>query len=65
MPGPSGVAKRRRAEKNFNSWLAELGNEPEPAETDGDATGAEEETGAGGRRVGKRGRPMSDAAVAK
>jgi Helix-loop-helix DNA-binding domain len=65
LPGPSGVAKRRRAEKNFNSWLAELGNEPE-AETDGDATGAEEETGgAGGRRVGKRGRPMSDAALAK
>jgi len=64
LPGPSGVVKRRRAEKNFNSWLAELGTEPE-AETEGDATGAEEEAGPRGRRVGKRGRPMSDAAVAK
>jgi hypothetical protein len=65
LPGPSGVVKRRRADKNFTSWLAELGNEPD-AETDGDATGAEEEAGPSGRkRVGKRGRPMSDAAVAK
>jgi hypothetical protein len=66
LPGPSGVAKRRRADKTFNSWLVELGNDPEAAETDGDATGAEEESVAkSGGRVGKRGRPMSEAAVAK
>lgn len=66
LPGPSAVVKRRRAEQNFSSWLADTfatDGEPEP-ETDG-APAEESGSGGSGRRVGKRGRPMSEAAVAK
>ena len=68
MPGPSGVVKRRRAEQNFDSWLAdtfgtdgEAEAEPEPVPAEDSGSGG----GSGQRRVGKRGRPMSEAAVAK
>lgn len=62
---PNDSTKRRRAHDNFNAWLADFacGSDCHFNEADGPPSG--DDASAPAQKVGKRGRPMSEAAAAK
>jgi hypothetical protein len=67
--GPSDAAGKRRRDQDFSTWLTgsfaieNSGKKDEDADDDDD--GDLDASGSAARRLGKKGRPMSQAALAK